>query len=317
MFSKQTEKLGLPQWIGTDHPDFLTDINDAFKKIDENAAGVATEIDGLPDRVKQLADTVTNQQASIATIEGDVASDKIAISNLQTAVAPVEGQGQQIEALGTRIDTAEQKISNVEQDITELQTGIGSTDSNVEQLAGNISDLQSFQTSQESKNTDIEKDISDLQTSVGNNQTAIESLESFQDAVNSANLLSKVSNGSGIVTMTAIDDSTDTISVGLNIIQDKYLRIILSVDSKIPTNGKTYSIDIATIPNFSRYLNKLAAGYALSSYQIFNESGQLLSIGTVGVNKNNITVQCFTTTAAGPIARNLYGVSLVDVNNDQ
>lgn len=31
----ETNNLGLPQFTPNDHPDFLTDINDAFRKIDK------------------------------------------------------------------------------------------------------------------------------------------------------------------------------------------------------------------------------------------------------------------------------------------
>lgn len=35
MSSNKTEHYGFPQFLPNDHPDFLTDFNEAFKKIDE------------------------------------------------------------------------------------------------------------------------------------------------------------------------------------------------------------------------------------------------------------------------------------------
>lgn len=49
-----TTILGLPQYNPNDRPDFLTDINTAFKKIDENALDVDTELTSMQTDIENI-----------------------------------------------------------------------------------------------------------------------------------------------------------------------------------------------------------------------------------------------------------------------
>ena len=49
-----TEKLGLPSYNPNDHPDFLTDFNEAFKNIDRFALEVTETTNQLTAQISKL-----------------------------------------------------------------------------------------------------------------------------------------------------------------------------------------------------------------------------------------------------------------------
>lgn len=96
MFSKETKNLGLPQWQPKDHPDFLTDMNEAFEKID----GGITEAKENDDLVKATAEAV------------DTLNEKVA--SLETTVLGLPTQ--------TDIDAIDEKITSLETTVIGLPT---------------------------------------------------------------------------------------------------------------------------------------------------------------------------------------------------
>ena len=49
-----TQQLGLPNYNPNDHPDFLTDFNEAFKKLDAHALEVVTQLQTMSTEIKNL-----------------------------------------------------------------------------------------------------------------------------------------------------------------------------------------------------------------------------------------------------------------------
>lgn len=88
-----TPKLELPQWEPTDHPDFLTDINTAFQKIDENAGATEESV----EEIAEIRDNVSNLQALTQSLNedsqemlGEIAAINVALGNLRTETDKVE-----------------------------------------------------------------------------------------------------------------------------------------------------------------------------------------------------------------------------------
>ena len=54
MYSKKTEKYGFPQYLPYDHPDFLTDFNSFFERLDVQLSSMANEIETLKQRISIL-----------------------------------------------------------------------------------------------------------------------------------------------------------------------------------------------------------------------------------------------------------------------
>lgn len=77
MSSGETENLKLPQYKGSDHPDFLDEINKAYKKIDDEIAALKTQsgsdsssIEQIQAQIKTLSASVTQLQADVQELKG-------------------------------------------------------------------------------------------------------------------------------------------------------------------------------------------------------------------------------------------------------
>lgn len=71
-FSKQTPNYGLPQWIGTDSPQFLTDMNEAFATIDNQMKVNSEGGEDVSNELREIRQTVTDVQGEVAGIQGDL-----------------------------------------------------------------------------------------------------------------------------------------------------------------------------------------------------------------------------------------------------
>lgn len=92
-YSAQTEKLRLPQWVkgSKDHPDFLTDVNQAFEKIDGFAQGIDNTVDGLPEQVEEVATILQSVQEDVGEHTSEIASQGVRIGILEGDVAGLKG----------------------------------------------------------------------------------------------------------------------------------------------------------------------------------------------------------------------------------
>lgn len=103
MFNKKTSNYGLPQWDYADHPDFLNDMNPAYKTIDTELKKAVIGSTNAEQQVSTLAPIVTSHTAEIATAQ------------------------HQISDLTTRIGNVEHNIITDGQDIDNLETAQANT----------------------------------------------------------------------------------------------------------------------------------------------------------------------------------------------
>lgn len=113
MYSKSTENLKLPQWEATDHPAFLTDMNQAFDKIDKAVGPQGESLSELQNKVALLSDLSTSQQEDIEQLRNDVSDHGVQIANLQGKVAVLPEIKSQIETAN-----ANYRVLDEELDIT-------------------------------------------------------------------------------------------------------------------------------------------------------------------------------------------------------
>lgn len=73
MFSKKTDNYGLPQWDYSDHPDFLNDMNPAYKTIDTELKKAVTASANAEQQTSVLTPIVTNHTTQIETAEHQIA----------------------------------------------------------------------------------------------------------------------------------------------------------------------------------------------------------------------------------------------------
>lgn len=185
MFSKETETMGLPQWQPKDHPDFLTDMNEAFSKIDnefskldlatpEKIDEVAKEteqnskdIDILKNRteqqkdsIDQLADNVSTLADSSAEHTKDIADNAASISALESEtndnklqITAVKGQITQLNDLIMQV-SEDSQTKDSEQD-TEISTLRDAINTNTETLLTQDSTIESIKTVNSIQSGDI------------------------------------------------------------------------------------------------------------------------------------------------------------------
>lgn len=112
-YSATTGKLGLPQWVkGTkDHPDFLTDMNQAFEKIDGFAERTDNTVDGLPQQVDELA-------ALVESMEGDVGEHTTELATLGVRVGIQENN---VANLGVRVGNLATRVGDLEERLRALE----------------------------------------------------------------------------------------------------------------------------------------------------------------------------------------------------
>lgn len=97
--TNRTANYNLPQFIGTDKPTWLGDVNPAMSTIDTqmkaNADGVTTAngaVTELTTRVEDAETTVTNLNTRVGTIESQTSNISGEVSTLNTSVAQIIAQ---------------------------------------------------------------------------------------------------------------------------------------------------------------------------------------------------------------------------------
>lgn len=178
MFSKMTEFLGLPQWQPEDHPDFLTDMNEAYRKIDDgvnsaDAGGkenyqqllnIKAEVDILGDTTQELHNTLTTLSSDLEDYEsatgGEIEDIKsnIALVDAKTTILntaltdETTARTAKDNELDDSIDTIIQDMSDMKEDITDLESGLLTQKSNIKDLK---SDMEASQVAISGLSNDI------------------------------------------------------------------------------------------------------------------------------------------------------------------
>lgn len=111
-YSAQTEKLRLPQWVqgSKDHPDFLTDVNQAFEKIDRFAQGIDNTVDGLPEQVEEIATILQGVQGDVGEHTEELARQGVRIAVLENDVNSTNGLAQRVAELESGQRAQDDKI---------------------------------------------------------------------------------------------------------------------------------------------------------------------------------------------------------------
>lgn len=168
MYSKETDFLKLPQWEFNDHPDFLTDMNDAFRKID---TGVNTADAGGKENVKRIV----NMEARVDLLSEKVQSIDYDVTDVSEKYDELDDKtNNSIAVLNNSITLANEKISELNEAITDEITARTSADNG---LDAKITDLDNSVDTINEQISDIQDDISTLESSASNNNNRIDTIE--------------------------------------------------------------------------------------------------------------------------------------------
>ena len=138
-YTNKTLHYELPQYIGTDIPSILTDLNDAYVTIDEAIFAVAAKQSTDESTVTALAQQVSTQGVEIAQNTTNLANEITARQNGDSA-------------LDTRLTTAENNITSAQGNIStitgrvgalETKVGSGTLDTDAQTLVGAINEIVS------------------------------------------------------------------------------------------------------------------------------------------------------------------------------
>lgn len=136
-YTNKTTHYELPQYIGTDIPSILTDLNDTNEAIDEAIYAVASKQSTDEATVTALAQQVSTQGVEIAQNTTNLANEITARQNsdsaldgrLTTAENNITSLQSNVSSLGTRMTTAEGKI------------GTGTLDTTAQDLIGAVNEI--------------------------------------------------------------------------------------------------------------------------------------------------------------------------------
>lgn len=166
-FTNQTEHYGLPQWLGTDTPDWASDVNGAFTEIDtqmhlnaEQEAGntsligaLGTQVENLSGRVSDALGHITEDNALLKEIEAQHKINTQHIADLQE---------------GLQEETAAREEGD-----TRLEGLIAATNNTLEEVNQQVAGFQSGMEAAEAKIAQNKTDITALELKDGQHDTAI------------------------------------------------------------------------------------------------------------------------------------------------
>ena len=89
--TNKTTHYDLPQWIGTDKPTFLGDLNGAFSTIDTQLYTAVTNAENANNNASSAAGAVANMQDDVNNLKTWQTTASSAISGLQTSVNGLSG----------------------------------------------------------------------------------------------------------------------------------------------------------------------------------------------------------------------------------
>lgn len=111
-YTNQTQHYGLPQYVGTDVPAWLTDVNGAFATIDQGMNAAKTQADSAATAAGQAANDIVSINSTLGTQAGQISAAAGAAAAAQTTANSADGKAdanaQSISGLNTRVTALEE-----------------------------------------------------------------------------------------------------------------------------------------------------------------------------------------------------------------
>ena len=222
MYSKETPNLKLPQWQPLDHPDFLTDFNESFKKLDElgqvipdnekqqeQIDNLTQQIVDLTEVIKELEDRIDNMsdvevilqmkedidrlKAEVTALTEKNATQDTSIGEITAHLTIIDSDisaiKQRLDAYKETIDSNTAAISQNSQSITELENSLATLQTTVTNILTRLSAVEQLANQNKNNISEINTTMASLQNSVSGAVSAAEQAgQDATSAVNTANL---------------------------------------------------------------------------------------------------------------------------------
>lgn len=222
MYSKETPNLKLPQWQPLDHPDFLTDFNESFKKLDElgqvipdnekqqeQIDNLTQQIVDLTEVIKELEDRIDNMsdvevilqmkedidrlKAEVTALTEKNATQDTSIGEITAHLTIIDSDistiKQRLDDYKETIDSNTAAISQNSQSITELENSLATLQTTVTNILTRLSAVEQLANQNTNNISEINTTMASLQNSVSGAVSAAEQAgQDATSAVNTANL---------------------------------------------------------------------------------------------------------------------------------
>ena len=123
-YTNQTQHYGLPQYVATDIPAYLTDYNQAMATIDQGMNSAKTQAESAATAAGQAANDVAALQSTVNTQAAQISAAAQAASAAQTTANGADGKA----------DTNTQAITGLDTRVTALEESGGGTEFESETL---------------------------------------------------------------------------------------------------------------------------------------------------------------------------------------
>lgn len=104
-FTNQTQHYGLPQYIGTDVPAYLTDYNGAMATIDQGMNAAKTQADAAATAAGQAANDISALNSTVQTQATQISAAAQAASNAQSTANTADGKAGELDTRVTALET--------------------------------------------------------------------------------------------------------------------------------------------------------------------------------------------------------------------
>lgn len=115
--TNKTQYLQLPQWIGTDQPTFLGDMNDAFLKIDNGYNDVNGDASSAISQAGQAVQTANNANTAATTAQETAESAsgdaKTALNTANNALEVANTANSSIASISSKVDAVVNQIAGI------------------------------------------------------------------------------------------------------------------------------------------------------------------------------------------------------------
>lgn len=112
-YTNQTQHYGLPQYVATDVPAYLTDYNGAMAKIDQGMNAAKTQADSAATAAGQAANDIAALQSTVGTQAAQISAAAQAAASAQTTA----------NAADEKADVNTESINGLDDRVTALEQG--------------------------------------------------------------------------------------------------------------------------------------------------------------------------------------------------
>lgn len=189
MYSKETDVLKLPQWQPKDHPDFLTDMNEAYRKIDKGYADNLYSHQQLEEQVSALSVDFVTVKEQVADLKEKVdklvdLEDNPVFIELKERVDKAESDiielqkkdvthDDAIEVINNTLNSIERQLDTIEEHLENHDTEFQKHDEMIRDIKIDIAHLQD-------DIVDLRKHVAECETSVAEMETKVGHIEAEQ-----------------------------------------------------------------------------------------------------------------------------------------